>query len=395
MGGIIIFPFLFVVTQISNNEKKQLYVLVIAFILLTILNSLIFIFDIKNISDVLFIILFFTIYFYYKNSLGKFNTSNVYLFLGMSFLLFLFTFLNRDSSSIFGKKNSSKIVAPVKKKEPSEKSYAIENKGVKRTSNGMIEFESNESLDYIEAIRAYHFGMFRVPHVASYFFGFLTLFFIYLFQKKKQWHQLVLAVIVLLACIYTGSRAILGAIVLSALFFIFQRKYLIHLLGFTILIAALFLANDYFLQLTKDTFLYQYFSLVETLSHNVTRLSRFRIWYSWWVEVRQFNLLEVAIGKSYINAILANQRNLNCSIWFHNDFLNIFYTYGVLGFGLYVGFFVKIYCDFSVLIRNNFFLFVFYCSMVITAFVNGFYYYFPVFILYLFFLMVQNKGEYA
>jgi len=385
VGGITLFPLLFVVTQIRNQEKQQLYVLAVSFILLAIINNIVFLFCIKNISDVLFIILFFTIYFFYKYNRDKIRFIYVYLFLGMSLLLFSFTFSGNNSTSVFSQ--GSKQVSVI--------NCEVETDMVKKTPNSAIKFDSNKKLDYLETIRKYHYGMFRIPHVASYFFGFLTLLFLYMYQKNKKWHHLVMAGILLLACLYTGTRAILATITLSAMLFLFQRKYLSYLLGLSILIVVLFMANDYFLKLTKHTFLFQYFSFIKTLSYNVTRLSRFRIWYSWYIEIKQFNLLELIIGKSYINALLANQQNLNYSVWFHNDFLNIFYSYGVIGFGLYVGFIVKIYRDFKVLIRRNFFLFVFYVSMVILAFVNGFYYYFPIFILYLFFFMIQNEERYV
>jgi len=393
VGAVLLFPLLLMLTQYRNKERKQLYVLVVSFILLTILNSIVFLFNVKNISDALFVVLFFTIYYFYKYSRGKFRMLNIYLFLGMSLLLFSFTFLGKESVSIFSK--NPKQVTISKHNGVSLIEEEEEQGTIKRKPNGTIQFDSNKSLDYIEEMRKYHYGMFRVPHVASYFFGFLSLLFFYLFQKKKKWYHLAVAFLLFLVCSYTGSRAIIAAIVGSAIIFLAQRKYLVFLVGLVAVVILLFLTNDYFLQISKNTFFFQYFSLLKTLSHNVTRLSRYRIWYSWWVEVKQFNLLELLIGKSYINALLANQRNLHYPVWFHNDFFNVFYTYGVVGFGLYVGFFVKIYHDFSTLIRKRFFLFVFYFTMVITAFVNGFYYYFPVFILYLFFLMIQNEEGHA
>ena len=91
--------------------------------------------------------------------------------------------------------------------------------------------------------------------------------------------------------------------------------------------------------------------------------------------------------------LIANAKNLDTKVWFHNDFLNIFYTYGIWCTMLYIWFFVKIYRDNKSYIKQNIFIFIFYSSMVITAIMNGFYYYFPVFLLYLFFLMIKGEKQ--
>ncbi len=160
-----------------------------------------------------------------------------------------------------------------------------------------------------------------------------------------------------------------------------------------IFLLILIFTNDYLLQLTKDTVYYQYFSFFKTSTANITRLSRYRLAYSWWIEIREFGFLDFVIGKSYMNSMVANTKNLGLDVWFHNDFLSISYTYGILGILLYIWFFVKIYRDNKSLIKQNIFIFVFYFSMIFTAILNGYYYYFPVFLLYIFFLMIKNEKQ--
>jgi len=393
IAGIILFPFLLAVTLIQSNEKKQLITLLVSFATIAAVDSIVLLFDIKNISDLLFIALFFVTYYYYKNNIEYLKISTIYLFMALALVLFSFTFLGSDSSAYgySGNNKRNKKIENRAKVATNEINNSIDD--IHRNKNGTLQFDKHIKLDKIESRRTYHYGLFRLPHVASYFFGFLTLFFFYFYFKKRRLIYLLFLIITLSICLYSGSRAMVAALLLSGILFLFKRKFIIYLIPIAVLVTIIVASNNYFLNLTRGTFLFQYFSFIKTTIFNFSRLSRYRIWYSWWIEVKQFNLFEILVGKGYINAILANQRNLNYRIWFHNDFLNIFYSYGLIGLSLYVGFFVKIYHDFKSLIRQNIFLFIFYSTMVVTAIINGFYYYFPVFILYLFFLIIKNEKQ--
>ncbi len=228
-------------------------------------------------------------------------------------------------------------------------------------------------------------GLFRLPHIASYFFGFLFIYFGYIFQRKKKWINLLFMILSLFLCFYTGVRTVILTIILALILYAFKRKNIIFLQLVIILGFLSVIFREDLTRISENTIFFQFFSLIQTTVENITRFSRVRIWYSWWVEVSQFGFWDYVIGKSPINAYIANGKNLGAPIWFHNDFLNIFYSYGVWCFMLYAGFFVKIYCDNRSFIMNNIFIFIFYFSMILSAFLNGFYYYFPVFLLYLFF----------
>ena len=382
IAALIIFPFLFFSVQYKNPDKRQLYVLIFSFLIITILNSIIYLFGVKNISDLLFIILFISIYFYYRDNINNLKLSNSYLFLILCLFLFSFSFIGMNSKSFIKNEYTTQFEWI--------NSLDENSKQIKKSDN--IKWKPNP-LDILEYLRVYHYGVFRLPHVASYFFGFLFLFLAYQYQKKKKILDIVLLTLSLAFCIYTGARAVLAAFVLSVIIFLFKRKYIIYLSLVLVTLLILVVANDYILLVTKNTIFYQYFTFIQTSTENFTRLSRFRLWYSWWIEVREFGFWDFMIGKSYMNALIANAKNLDIKVWFHNDFLNIFYTYGIWCTLLYIWFFIKIYRDNKIMIKRNLFIFVFYSTMVITAIINGFYYYFPVFLLYLFFLMIKQEQE--
>ena len=420
ISALVIFPFLFITTQYNNPDKRILNVLVFSFVAIGSLNSVFYLFDVKNISDLLFILLLFTSYFYYRNHMKFLNIKNIYLLFFFSITLFFFTFFSINTSPIKpttyhaavnreklddNKPFSTPVSKPEKQVDKRTKSVPdskpkkqVQNKPPKKIemneARGSIKWKSNPQ-DRAEEKRNYHNGLFRVPHIASYFFGLLFLFFAYQYQKTKRILNIVLLIISLFLCLYTGSRAILLAFVLSVFLFLMQRKHLVYLLIMVIAMFLLVMTNDFFIVLTKNTFLNQYFVFIETSTENFTRLSRFRIWYSWWMAMQEFDFWNFIIGKSYINSYVVNDKNLGYYIWFHNDFLSILYSYGIFGFVLYIAFFIKIYHDNKSLIKQNIFIFVFYFSMIFTAILNGYYYYFPVFLLYIFFLMIKNEKQLA
>ena len=401
--AIVLYPFLLLLVHYKNPEKGQLLLFIGTFILISLINNMLYGFDKKNVSDLLFIILFITFYYYYKNHISALKNKYINIFLVLSAFAFVFTFASIDSQSVFKQLDTSSAGLV------SEASIEDENNNVEEVNIGLEEinntndsvsiinkqaqlhWEENKELDYIEYIRVYHFGLFRLPHMASYFFGFLALFFLYSYTKKRKLINLFIVLVSLAFCIITGSRAVIVAFALAGILFLLGRKHIVYLGLIILLSASVFLGIDFLLRISEDTIFYQYFSLIQTTSENFTRLSRFRIWYSWWVEVQNFGLVDLLIGKSYIAAHLANIKNLDYDIWYHNDFLNIFYSYGLLATVVYVAFMIKIYNDNKMEIRNNAILFIFYFAMIITAILNGFYYYFPVFILYIFFLMLRQE----
>ena len=402
-SAILIFPFLFIAAQYKNPERQQLIVLVFSFIIITIINSIVYSFGVKNISDLLFIILFITHYYYYKHKINYLRPLNVYVFLILSLFLFSFTFIGVDSNPIIKPEFSLSInnwnnPTDIKfKKYSTEKSDTLWVSNQEKLKYIAENRETNiwkpKPLHILEELRVYHNGLFRITHIASYFFGFLFLFFAYRYQKKKKIFDIIFLIICLVFGVYTGSKTVLLVFVLSIILYFLIRRNFIYLLILFFVSVLLFYEREYILQITENTILYPYSVFIYISAENLTTLSRFLIWNSWYTEISEFGFRDLMIGKSFTNSLIANEKNINCKIWFHNDFLNIFYTYGVWGTLLYIWFFVKIYRDNKVVIKQNIFIFIFYFSMTFTAILNGFYYYFPVFLLYIFFLMIKNEKQ--
>ena len=364
--SLVIFPLLFISTQILNSERNQLYILIFSFAFISLLNSVFQSFHVKNISDLLFISLFITIYYYYKNQINNLNNKYANLLFLISLILFGFTFFGID--------------ADYKASEP------FRDLVVKAMKN------RDDNATYVEEyFRIYHHGLFRLPHIASYFFGFLFIYYAYRFQKSLRYESLIILIISLLLCFYTGARAIIVVIGISVFLYALKKNTILNMQLGIIFLFLLIIFRENLMVISENTVFYQFFSLIQTSIENFTHFSRLKIWGSWWIEVSNFGFFDYLIGKSFINVFVANGRNIGCTIWFHNDFLNIFYTYGILGFVLYTWFFIKIYRDNKLYIKNNIFIFMFYFSMIISAFINGFYFYFPVFLLYLFFLMIKQE----
>ncbi|MCD4695501.1 MAG: hypothetical protein K8S16_04595 [Bacteroidales bacterium] len=368
--SLFLLPLLFICIILQSRNHQQFLLIAGSFLLVSFISSYVNVFHVKNISDLVFILFFITVLYLYIPAYDGFKEKNGILLFLISLILFSFSFFGIDGRSYPNSEQIENLLEPVQK----------------------IKWEFNP-LDKLESERNYRQGLFRLSHIASYFFGFMLIYFSNLFWAGKKKMYLLMAAVSLFLCFYSGSRTVLAAIAISLIIFLARKKYIIYFQSAIIAVLLLILFRKFFMHLFDNTFLYQYFTFFETATENYERLSRFRIWNSWWKEVKGFELWNFFIGKSYINALITNNKNLNYTVWFHNDFLNIFYSYGLWCVALYIWLFIKIYRDYKLYIRQNVFIFVFYFSIIITAFVNGFYYYFPVFLMYLFFLMIKNEKQ--
>ncbi|MCP4632843.1 MAG: oligosaccharide repeat unit polymerase [candidate division Zixibacteria bacterium] len=366
---IPVIPYFCIIKQGGNNP--EILVIISIFALIAIINNLIYEFHIKNISDLSFILLFIICYYLYRSHKNHLSTKLPSVFYIISILLFIVSYFGIESGSIF----TNSIID-----------------GFSGTKVPKLSWDAN-SMDEIEVMRSYHQGFFRVAHIASYFFGFISLYYFYLFSKDRRYINLLLSVVAVSFCLYTGSRTFIVAFFISVFLSSLRKKYIVYSGAMTAIAVMIVLNLKSILGFIEGTFLYQYFSLIETVINNFSRLSRYRIWYSWYHEVKEFGFVDYLIGKTYYNSHIANAVNLKYPVWFHNDFLNIFYAYGIICLLLYSAFCYKIYYDNKPFIKNNAIIFVFYFTMLISAFFNGLYYYFPVFLLFLFFLMLEREKQ--
>ena len=107
---------------------------------------------------------------------------------------------------------------------------------------------------------------------------------------------------------------------ISFLILLFRKVKIIYSISITVLLAIIIINIDKILAVTDGTFLFQYFYIISAAIDDVSRLSRFRIWSSWLFEVKEFGIVQILIGKSFVNSYIANAKNIYWPEWFHNDF---------------------------------------------------------------------------
>ena len=348
-----------IVPGFFSFKKYHSFLIIILFFLLSfIFNTFRDGFYKESLSDFLFIISFFGSFYLFSDSISlKNNNKLILFFLLTTLLLFSGTYLGFDQN-----KWGNTI-------------------GLKT--------------DDIEFSRSYRQGFFRKAHIASYFFTFTLLYFMNRLKSLKANKLTYIVTIVPLTYVIfiTGSRTPIVVIFLGLILFYFKIKYLKYLIIFVVLSVGLIIFIDEALVLFSDTIIYQYITIIKTIFSNFERLSRIIIWASWWSEVKTFNLIDFVFGRGFNASIVANQKNVSNSIWFHNDFLSIFYSYGILPLIIYINLFVKIYKKHKKIIRSNVFIFLTFSGFWLSAFFNGFYYYYTVILLYLFYTMIYESNE--
>jgi len=348
-----------IVPGFFSFKKYHSFLIIILFFLLSfIFNTFRDGFYKESLSDFLFIISFFGSFYLFSDSISlKNNNKLILFFLLTTLLLFSGTYLGFDQN-----KWGNTI-------------------GLKT--------------DDIEFSRSYRQGFFRKAHIASYFFTFTLLYFMNRLKSLKANKLTYIVTIVPLTYLIfiTGSRTPIVVMFLGLILFYFKIKYLKYLIIFVVLSVGLIIFIDEALVLFSDTIIYQYITIIKTIFSNFERLSRIIIWASWWSEVKTFNLIDFVFGRGFNASIVANQKNVSNSIWFHNDFLSIFYSYGILPLIIYINLFVKIYKKHKKIIRSNVFIFLTFSGFWLSAFFNGFYYYYTVILLYLFYTMIYESNE--
>lgn len=322
------------------------------FIFVLLLGTILYGVNIKNFSDFIAIINAISIIYCYSNNFNEISYKNIDIIFFVSVILFSFSFIGIDN-------------APA----------------------STIDAQSS-SLEYL---RKYRSGLFRVPHIASIFFGFFSISYLYLYFHLKKIHYLIYSIISAFFMISVGSRAIIVSILLSliAFFIKLKAKYIFILITLMIISAAFLLNLEFFLNITRNTILFQYISFFYSFINNITGLSRFIIWESWYIEMSDFNFFDYLIGKSFYSSFLANNKNIGAYIWFHNDYLSIIYSYGIIVLIMFISSLYYLFNRYRNLIRSNIYLFLLFFIIVLNSIFNGYYYYSPILLLYIFFSILN------
>ena len=335
----------------------------LSFILVLLVFSTSFVFNIfrmgfykESLSDVLFILSFFGAFFLYSDQQKLSGSKDFYIriFLIACLILFLATYLGFDQN-IWGN-----------------------TMGIK-----------TEDIEYN---RSYRQGFFRKAHIASYFFTFFILYFLNKFKNKNvsSFKYVITFIPLATMVLLTGSRTSIVVVFIAIFIYYFKLKFLKYLLPFTGLCLLSVVYIDNLLVFFDNTIFYQYLSIIKTMGSNFERLSRVIIWSSWWSEIKTFTITDFLFGRGFNASLSANLKNTSSAIWFHNDFLSIIYSYGILPLLLYISLFVMIYKKHKNAIKNNVYLFLMFTSFCLSAFFNGFYYYYTIIILYLFYAMINE-----
>nr|NQU92213.1 hypothetical protein [Bacteroidota bacterium] len=374
--AILMLPLLWI--NIWFNHPKKLFFIIysLVFIGTALVSNILFGFSKKNISDLSFILLLVASYFYYQLNIQRNARHTVPVFFIVCTIMFSATFFSVDSMSWYI--NDRPMVEEIHQLELPEQKPAV------------MELPVLQTVSYF---REYHNGLFRVPHVAGYFFGFLGLFFCNNFRKKRNLFSLIAGALSVAFMFYTGSRTFFVALMVALFLSLFKRKTLTFALVTIILLEFVLIFRYELFSLLKDTFLGPYAFLVVNSMDNYEGITRFVMLESWWNELREFPLLELFSGRTFFHTIAFNSSRHHIISWLHNDFTSITYAYGLAGLVLYVLFYVVVFIQNRRVIMHNIFIFLFFATMVVTALINGFYYYFPVFLLYLFLLMINEERE--
>lgn len=318
--SMILLPVLWFHLWTAGKLNRFIVVSAVIFIITFVISNFLYVFNKRNLSDVVYVLLFITSFYYYQFHLQKIRFGKVHILLATVLLLFSFAFAGLNSGS-FNK--NKKITEHIEFKTPQKINH------------------DQDALDILEYNRAYNYGLFRIPHVATYLLGFLGLFYGFHYSKNKNLWMLALTILLFILMIFTGVRTFAAAILLALTIYFIRRKTLRIFAGLIVvgLLLILFRYKIYFL--TQHTILEPFTSVIITIFDNFDRLSRVLIWKSWLLEMQQFSWYNYLTGKSFYESILANIQNLHRALWFHNDFFSISFSYGVPALIVYIAFFIR------------------------------------------------------
>lgn len=402
--------------------KKQLFLIVFSsvFIFSALVGNYRYDFNKSSIADLVFILMFAASYFYYKELRDKLKLWPTHIFLVTSIFLFGFTIFGVNSMSLHTNEKDfknleligisfdslvkeGKSIAEIQDKLPAHidadslvraklKAYFPDQKGIDTMQNIGVGIMPNiqvekESLDKLEKSRRYNYGLFRVPHVPAYFFGFLLLLYLTLAFKNRKWIFILPAILLAYLILLNGVRTYVVSAGLSVLIWFFVKRNIWYFVGFSVIMVFLIVFRYELFNTTQNTILQPLSSLLITVIDNPDRLSRIALFRSWLSEVQEFTWLDFLTGKNFYESKMANLKNLLSPTWFHNDLLSIIFAYGIPAALLYILLFFRIYKDNAEAFRQNAIAFIFFFTIILTSLFNGFYYYFPVFLLYIFWLI--------
>lgn len=246
----------------------------------------------------------------------------------------------------------------------------------------------------IEYYREYHSGLFRAPHFPSYLFYFIALVIFYFRKEIGQYKAFFFILICTMAVLISGSRTpVFSLIIASLIYFSISRlRNIILCLLITIFISVVFSNIESILELSEGTPLFQYLSFIYTLKNNPERLSRIQLFVVFINSVKDFSIYEIFFGRSFSEQFDVMQSYIGQRLWFHNDILAIFYSYGLAGIMIFATTIISMYIK---LIKpsKNITINIYFLSIIVFSFVNGILYHPSYIIIILLFWMLKNERQ--
>ncbi len=218
-------------------------------------------------------------------------------------------------------------------------------------------------------VRTYYHG-FIVAHAFSYYTAILGY---YITKRKSIWQ----AIPIFIAGILVGARSgwllnffsILACFNLSHLFFIFRR--IVRILFYATLVLILVEYEDI------SMFLVNYFNAFNAADLIQYSNGRTGFWFLGINEIFSQNFFssEMLVGRGATSSFDFLEHFVGLRVWFHNDWIEILFSFGILGLLIYVFFLYNF-------VKKTHSMFLL-CFGIIAASVNGFIFYDTLFILLL------------
>jgi len=227
-----------------------------------------------------------------------------------------------------------------------------------------IKFSATGSIMYLEGFFSVHNFAFTMASFALYF---------YVIDKKKY------SIISAIAGLFTGTRT--GLLLNGMLLILINKEYLFskynRFRNISILLISLIITSIIVIYEPNNPITNTYerfFSADYTADKSFSDLDKYssgrtKLWEIAFIELKNsLNSTEIIFGHGPLASLLVNEKKIGIPLWFHNDFVEIVFAYGILGILLYLG---TAYYFLSN--ANNKFLFLYF--FLIAANFNGFYQY--------------------
>jgi len=371
--GLIIPALLIKIAQ-KGGLPKLLLLLLSGLFISSLVHLLLYGFQIKNVSDTVYVSGFVVSYYYFERYTEALNLKAVLVFGAVLSIMFSTSFITGESTGVVEKEEQIQVI-----------DFFEEKSG---------EIQSGFTLGArLEKNRQYHSGLFKVPHVGALLMGVCLIGFLFLPFQQNKVILLLTSALLLFFIAWSGTRVFFVALIPALVILLIQKKYYrILLAGFAMFLGCIYFRLDLY-EATRHTPLGSLTGALIAMVDDWHNLSRIAIWSVWYQEVSAFSITDFLFGKGYAQSLASTGAVFDNSIWFHNDLLSIFYSYGLATFVVYLALWSSwIKTNWSYLVRNTGFL-ISFVLLLSAALINGLYFYQPLFYFYILFLIKsQSKG---